>query len=248
MTVGALQYATITRPDITFSVNKVSQFLANPTDDHWQAVKRILRYLKGTSDHGLQLHKSTSLCLQAFTDADWAGCPDDRKSTTGFAVFLGENLLSWSSKKQVTVSRSSTEAEYRSMAMATAELMWIQSLLSELGISSSTPPVLWCDNLGATFLAANPVFHARTKHIELDFHFVREQVATKKLLVKFICSADQIGDIFTKSVSSHRFRQLCSKLTLAARPFSLRGDVEISIPDQLHDSSCDRNGEDEGCS
>jgi hypothetical protein len=161
--------------------------------------------------------------LQAFTDADWTGCPDDRKSTTGFAIFLGSNLLSWSSKKQAIVSRSSTEAEYRSMAMATAELLWLQSLLSELGITNPQSPVLWCDNLGATFLAANPIFHVRLKHIEIDFHFIREQVAAKKLFVKFICSADQIGDIFTKSLSSNHFRALCSKLTLSTRPFSLRG-------------------------
>jgi hypothetical protein len=143
---------------------------------------------------------------------------------------------------------SSTEVEYQSMTMTTAKLMWVQSLLSELGIKGSTPPVLWCDNLGAIFLITNLIFHVRTKHIELNFHFVREQVVAKKLLVKFICSADQICDIFTRSLSSQRFRHLCSKLTLAARPFILRGAVEISRSDQPHGSSCDRNGEDEECS
>jgi hypothetical protein len=198
--------------------------------------------LKGFIDEGLKLHHSSSLSLNAFTDADWAGCPDDRKSTTGFGIFLGSNLVAWSSKKQATISRSSTEAEYRSLAMGTTELMWLQSLLSELGIKSNTPPVLWCDNLGATFLAANPVFHARTKHIEIDFHFVRDQIAKKNLVVKFLCSADQLGDIFTKSLASARFHELCTKLTLSVRPCSLRGAVEVSKDKQLDDSSTDKNG------
>ena len=144
---------------------------------HWTAVKRIIRYIQGSIGTGLKLCKSPSTAVSAFSDADWAGCPDDRKSTEGFAVFLGSNLISWQAKKQATVSRSSTEAEYKSLANATAEVMWIETLLDELGIPRSHVSCLWCDNLGATYLSANPVFHARTKHIEIDFHFVRERVA-----------------------------------------------------------------------
>jgi hypothetical protein len=199
--------------------------MSAPTDQHWLAVKRILRYLAGSTDKGLKLQHSTSLSLNAFTDADWAGCLDDRKSTAGLSIFLGPNLISWSSKKQTTVSRSSTEAEYRSLAMATTELLWINSLLSELGIKCNSLPVMWCDNLGVTFLAANLVFHARTKHIKIDFHFIRDQISKQKLAVKFICYADQIGDIFTKSLLSTRFQHLCNKLTLSVRSFSLRGTV-----------------------
>jgi Reverse transcriptase (RNA-dependent DNA polymerase) len=183
MTVGSLQYATLTRPDISFAVNKVSQFMAVPIDIHWQAVKRIFRYLKGTIHHVIQLQRSSSLSLTAYSDADWADCPDDRRSTTGYAIFLGRNLVSWSSKKQPTVARSSTEAEYRSMAMVTSELIWLRSLLTELHVSLPSPPVLYCDNLGATFSAANLVFHARTKHIEIDFHFVRDQLASHALCI-----------------------------------------------------------------
>jgi hypothetical protein len=124
---------------------------------------------------GLRIHRSPSTLVSAFSDADWAGCLDDRRSTGGFAVFLGFNLISWSSRKQATVSRSSTEAEYKSLANATIEVMWVQTLLKELGVKGPKFARLWCDNLGATYLSANPVFHARTKHIEVDFHFVRER-------------------------------------------------------------------------
>ncbi|XP_043710459.1 uncharacterized mitochondrial protein AtMg00810-like [Telopea speciosissima] len=127
--VGALQYVTLTRPDISFAVNKVCQFMAVPTDEHWLVVKGILRYLKGTISMGLQLRSSSSLTLSAFSDADWASCPNDRKSTGGYLIFLGNNLVSWQSRKQNIIARSSTESEYRALALATTELTRLQSLL-----------------------------------------------------------------------------------------------------------------------
>jgi histone deacetylase 1/2 len=199
--VGALQYITLTRPDLSFSVNKVCQFLHAPTTVHWTAVKKVLRYLRGTLTLGLHFRRSPSTLVSAFSDAEWVGCPDDRRSTGGFAVFLGPNLISWSARKQATVSRSSPEAEYMALVDATDEVIWVQTLLKELGISQTRSAVLWCDNIGATYLSANHVFHARTKHIEIDYHFVRERVAQKLLDIRFIPSGDQVADGFTKPLA-----------------------------------------------
>jgi hypothetical protein len=215
--VGGLQYLTLTRPDLAFAVNKVCQFLHTPTTVHWSAVKRILRYIAFTLDVGLRIRKTGSTLVSAFSDADWAGSIDDRRSTGGFAVYLGSNLISWSARKQATVSRSSTEAEYKAMANATAEVIWVESLLTELGVKFRRPSRLWCDNLGATYLSANPVFHARAKHIEIDFHFVRERVAKKLLEVRFIASNDQVADGFTKALPTHKLEVFRSNLNLEPR-------------------------------
>jgi histone deacetylase 1/2 len=214
--VGGLQYLTLTRPDILFAVNKVCQFLSQPTEVHWEAVKRILRYVKGTLNTGLKFRKSSSMGISIFTDADWAGDVDDRRSTGGFAVFVGPNLVSWSAKKQPTVSRSSTEAEYKALANGAAEAMWVESLLKELGVSQQRFPILWCDNLGATYLTANPVFHARTKHIEIDFHFVRERVADGALQIRFISSGDQVADMFTKPATRQMLHRFSINLNLVS--------------------------------
>jgi histone deacetylase 1/2 len=214
--VGALQYLTLTRPDISYAVNKVCQFLHAPTSVHWSAVKRILRYVRGTVKFGLKIRRSKSMLVSAFSDADWAGDVDDRRSTGGFAVYLGENLVSWTARKQATVSRSSTEAEYKALANATAELMWVQKLLTELQISHPPAARLWCDNLGAKYLSANPVFHARTKHIEIDFHFVRERVAQKLLDIRFINTGDQVADGFTKPISAAKLQKFRHNLNLVS--------------------------------
>lgn len=177
-------------------------------------MKRILRYIKGTLNIGLKIGTSKSMMVSAFSDADWAGDVDDRRSTGGFAVYLGDNLVSWSARKQPTVSRSSTEAEYKSLANATAEMMWIQKLLADLRIPHPSSARLWCDNLGAKYLSANPVFHARTKHIEIDFHFVRERVAQRLLDIRFISSEDQVADGFTKALPRVKLRKFRDNLNL----------------------------------
>ncbi|XP_019175670.1 PREDICTED: uncharacterized protein LOC109170993 [Ipomoea nil] len=197
---GALQYLTVTRPDLSFAVNQICQHMHSPTTEHWAMLKRVLRYVKGTLHFGLFIRPSSSLAVHAFSDSDWAGDPSDRKSTSGFAVFLGGNLISWSCRKQRTVARSSTEAEYKALTDVSAEVTWLVSLLRELGISLAVPPILWCDNLGATYLCSNPIFHARTKHVEIDYHFVRDKVAQKELQVSFISTKDQLADVSTKAL------------------------------------------------
>ena len=224
--VGALQYATITRPEISYAVNKVCQFLSDPLEEHWKAVKRILRYLQGTLDHGLVIKAANStmpITITGFCDADWASDPDDRRSTSGACIYLGPNLISWWAKKQTLVARSSAEAEYRSLAQASAEIIWIQSLLQELQIPSKIPQI-YCDNLSAVSLAHNPVLHSRTKHMELDIFFVREKVLSKSLTVTHVPAQDQWADILTKPLSTSRFIHLRDKLRVFDKTLSLRGE------------------------
>ena len=167
------------------------------------ACKRILRYIKGTLTHGLSFKPTSVLSLEGF--ADWATNLDDRKSMSGLCIFLGGNIITWSSKKQNVVARSSTESEYRALASTVAELVWIQNLLMDIGVPLQLPPpILWCDNIGAQALASSPVHHARTKHIELDVHFVRNLVADHKLEVRYISSKHQPADIFTESLALGR--------------------------------------------
>jgi hypothetical protein len=212
--VGALQYLTLTRLDLSFSVNKVYQFLHAPTTDHWIAVKRILRYVKHTLRYGLKITKSSSMLVSAFSDSDWASDPDDRRSTGGFVVFIGGNLVSWCARKQPIVSRSSTEAEYKTIANATTELMWVQSLLRELKVPHPRTAKIWCDNIGATYSTANLMFHGRMKHVEIDFHFVRERVARKLLNVRLVSTEDQVADGFTKSQTEKKLISFRNSLNL----------------------------------
>ncbi|XP_031282137.1 secreted RxLR effector protein 161-like [Pistacia vera] len=214
--IGGLQYLTLSRPDLAFSVNKLSQFLQNPTTTHWTACKRVLRYVKGTLSHGILFTKRKPFTLEAFANVDWVGDTIDRKSTSGYSVFLGGNLIQWSSRKQKVVSLSSTEAEYRSLSQAATEVVWIQNLFKELDIHIKNNSVIWCDNMSAGALSSNPVFHARTKHIEIDVHYVRELVANKTLNVQYIATEYQIADILTKALPSSRFALLREKLCFAA--------------------------------
>ena len=170
--VGALQYCTITRPDISFSVNKPCQFMQSPTDLHWQVDKRLLRCLKGTTSFGLSFHYFLDLQLTTYADTNWASCLDDRRSTSGHCIFFGSNLVSWSFSKQKVVSRFNTKIEYRALANATFEFQWIQHLLQELSISPSSSPIMFYDHISC---CQSYYFHSQVKHVELDCHFVWEK-------------------------------------------------------------------------
>ncbi|CAA7024509.1 unnamed protein product [Microthlaspi erraticum] len=212
--VGSLQYLQFTRLDIAFAVNKLSQFMHCPTDDHWQAAKRILRYLAGTPSHGIFFSSKNPLNLHAYSDADWGGDSFDYASTNAYIIYLGTHPISWSAKKQKGVARSSTEAEYRAVANAVAKLRWVCNILTELGIELPTPPTVYCDNVGATFLCANPVFHSRMKHIALDYHFVRGHIQDGALRVAHVHTHDQLTDVLTKPLPRAHFLHLRNKIVV----------------------------------
>lgn len=223
---GKLQYLTITRPDIQFAVNFVCQRMHAPTIADFGLLKRILRYIKGTIDMGLHIRKDNNLSLSAYCDSDYAGCRETRRSTSGICIFLGPNLISWSAKRQQTVSKSSTEAEYRSLTATAQEITWLSFLLRDLGISQSHPTLLQCDNLSAVYLSANPALHNRSKHFDTDYHYIREQVALGLIETRHVSSTLQLADIFTKPLPRRPFEHLRCKLGVAESPTPrLRGTV-----------------------
>ncbi|GJT12441.1 ribonuclease H-like domain-containing protein [Tanacetum coccineum] len=167
---------------------------------HLNAMKRVLRYLRGTIDLGLQLFRSTTSQLIAYSDADWAGCLATRRSTSGYCVFLGDSLLTWSSKHQDTLSRSSAETEHRRVANVVAETSWIRNLLRELHTSLFTATLVYCDNVSVVYMSANPVQHQYTKHIEIDIHFIHEKVAAGHVRVLYVPTRFQYANIFTKGL------------------------------------------------
>ena len=198
--VGSLQYLYLTHPDLSYVVNKLSQFMHRPTSEHWIAAKRLLQYMCGTLTHGLFLHKANTFSLHAFSDANWARNKDDYISMGAYIVYLGCHPISWSSKKQRTVARSSIEAEYRLVAATTSEINWICSLVTELGITLPTTPVIYCDNVGVTYLCSNIVFHSHMKNMAIDYHFIRDQVQSSALRVTHVSSTDQLVDALTESL------------------------------------------------
>ncbi|XP_057251474.1 uncharacterized mitochondrial protein AtMg00810-like [Beta vulgaris subsp. vulgaris] len=210
--VGRLVYLSVTRPELSYAVHTLAQFLSAPMVPHWEAALRVLRYLKGSPGQGILLRSRNDLCLSAYCDSDWAACPTTRRSLSGYLVFLGCSLVSWKTKKQPTVSRSSAEAEYRSMAVTTCELKWLKSLLSSLGVLHSRPMRLFCDSQSALHIAKNPVFHDRTKHIEVDCHFVRDELLAHNLSTCYVPTGHQLADILTKALGRSQFSFLLRKL------------------------------------
>jgi hypothetical protein len=212
--VGRLIYLSHTRPDIAFAVSLVSQYMHDPKKQHMEAVMRIIRYLKGCPGKGLLYKSNGSLQVDCYTDADWAGSLDDRRSTSGYCTFLGGNLITWRSKKQSVVARSTAEAELRAMAHGVCEVLWLRILLMELGLLQTKPLMLYCDNKAAIDIIYNPVQHSRTKHIEIDKHFVKEKLDQRVICMPHVNSAEQVADILTKGLPEKTFVNLCRKMGL----------------------------------
>ena len=207
--VGSLLYlSTRTRPDIAHAVGNVARFCSQPTKQHWNAVKHIMRYLKGTSDYGLLYQKEEATNLIGYSDADWAGDLDDRKSTSGYLFKLSGAAVSWRSRKQTCVSLSTAEAEYMALAAAAQEAVWIQRLLDDLDKASSPPTRIYEDNQAAICMAKNPQYHGRSKHVDIKYHFVREQVAAGTVELQYCQSKNMVADLLTKGLPSTQFVRL----------------------------------------
>ncbi|XP_042940592.1 uncharacterized mitochondrial protein AtMg00810-like [Carya illinoinensis] len=225
--IGRLLYLTLTRPDLAYSVQVLSQFLAKPAVSHYQAAVRVLRYLKATPGQGLFFLASSEMQLKAFSDSDWAGCIDTRRSVTGFAVFLGNSLILWKSKKQLTISRSSAEAEYRALAATTYEVQWLNYALQDLQIHHSQPTLMYTDSKSAMSIASNPVQHERTKHIQIDCHLVREKLQQNLIKLFYIPSRLQLADILTKPLDSLPFHHTLRKMNILNIHVHLEGGVGV---------------------
>ena len=205
--VGGLLYLTHTRPDIMFSVSIISRFMQNPSKHHLGAAKRIMRYIQGTLDYGIQYTQVTNFKLISFSDSDWAGCIDDRKSTTGYVFSLGSGVISWTSKKQLTTAFSSTEAEYIAATTTACQAIWLRRILCDLKEKQEEAKQMFCDNKSTIAISKNPVHQGRTKHIEIQHHFIREVVATEQVQLEHCNTEEQMADIFTKALPDEKFQK-----------------------------------------
>ena len=222
--IGSLMYAAIgTRPDIAYSVQSLSQFTNRPGPEHWTAVKRVFRYLNGTQDLGITYKKMLKINLDGYTDADWGSNPVDRKSISGYTFLIGDGPITWTSKKQQTVALSSMEAEYMAASLATREAIWLRTLLKELGFELEGPTTLNTDNQSAIQFAKNSGFHARSKHIDIQYHFVREKIISNEITIPYCASEDNLADIFTKALPMPKHQDLANRLGIQPK---LRGSVE----------------------
>lgn len=226
--VGKLIYLSHTRPDIAYAVGVISQFMHKPLVEHMEAAIRVIRYLKSSPGKGIFFRKNKHLGVFGYTDADWAGNITDRRSTAGYFTFVGGNLVTWRSKKQKVVALSSAEAEFRGIVKGITELLWIKKLMTEMGLLETGAFKLYCDNKAAVSISHNPVQHDRTKHIEIDRHFIKEKLDNELITLPFVRSEDQLADILTKAVSGIAFHRVLGKLGMwDPPPTNLRGSVEF---------------------
>jgi len=207
---------TATRPDLMYAVSLVSRFMESPTEVHHQAVKKILRYLKGTVNYGLFYKKSEINVLVGFSDSDYAGDLDDHKSTSGYVFLLSGAAVSWSSKKQPVVTLSTTEAEFIAAAACACQGIWLRRILEEVKCTQLGPLMLFCDNSSAIKLSKNPVLHGRSKHIDVRFHFLRDLAKEGAVELCYCKSDEQIADIFTKPLKVDSFLKLRALLGMCS--------------------------------
>jgi hypothetical protein len=211
--IGSLMYVmTCTRPDIATAVGVLSRFSENPGRDHWEGVKRVFRYLKATSDIKLTFRRTKKFHLKGYVDADYAGCLDTSRSTTGWIFLLGGTAISWSSKRQKSVTLSTCEAEYVAAGFATKESLWISEYLGELGVDQSGPVNIMCDSQSAIALLRNPVLHQSTKHIRIQVHFIRERYNSGEINLKYVDTRNQLADFLTKALTREK-TEVCRKGT-----------------------------------
>ena len=212
--VGGLMFAAcVTRPDIMCAAGKLSQFLNKPTSQHLLAAKRVLRYLKGTLKLGIRYGCPDTPPI-GFSDADWAGDIDTRRSTTGYVIMLNNGAVAWRSQRQPTVALSTMEAEYMALTEATKELIWMHGLLTELGYENENPTDLFTDNQSALALSKNPVSHARAKHIDVRHHFVRDAIQNNTIWVQYIPTEDMTADSLTKALGREKHWKCTTRMGL----------------------------------
>lgn len=210
--VGRLIYLAATRPDLTYAIHVLAQFMNAPREEHWLAALKVVRYLKGTLGQGILLRADSPQHIKGWCDSDWGGCSLSRRSLTGYFVQFGESPISWRSQKQDSVSRSSAEAEYRAMAEVTAELRGLKTLLLDFGIRHDEPMTIMCDSKPAIYISNNPVFHERTKHVETDCHFVRDDIVRGIVKPFHVSTKEQLADILTKALGRKEFEAFLFKL------------------------------------
>ncbi|KAK6150594.1 hypothetical protein DH2020_015526 [Rehmannia glutinosa] len=211
--IGRLMYLNMSRRDVTYCIQQLSQFINNPYSSHWDAAIHVLRYLKGCPSKGLFYSAAESFKFEAFCDADWATCLDTRKSLTGYCIFFGGSLVSWKTKKQLIVSKSSTNQAVHSCGRCCAQVLWMRQQPRDYEIEEKEIPIM-CDNTSAIAITQNPVLHSRTKHIDVRYHFIRDHVEKKDITLEYISTDKRLVDIFTKPLCESRFEELKHELGL----------------------------------
>jgi hypothetical protein len=211
---GSLMYLVNTRPDICYAVNVLNQFMSQPRQTHWIATKHVLRYLQSTVGYGVIYVSDVDMILQGYADADWAGSIVDRKSTSGCCFTLGSSMVSWCSRKQKSVALSTAESEYITLSAAVHEAVWLRKLLTDLFDHEMDSTIIHCDNQSCVKLSKNPVFHDKSKYIEIKYHYIRDMVQRKAVHMQYLPTHEQIVDIFTKSLARMKFEYLCERLGL----------------------------------